>query len=266
MAIFRIQNPDGKPFFEFRAGQYAQLAFRDQPIRDPRPRQFSIASSPKSLDQLEFYAILVRNAPQNGGEGLGVFSGTLWNHGIGDEILYMGPAGRFDLGRTTGREIFCIATGTGLAPYMAMAREMWEEYKLNGPLERRLTIVHGVSYSRELGYRKLLEEMAADPEFGLLYVPTVSRPDQDPDWGPDIARGRANDTCRHILGFPKSGRVDPVVSEEQREALAERLNPENTGVYVCGNPDMITDCRDILAECGFRTEGRESQVIAEDYW
>ncbi len=99
LAIFRIEKTDGEPFFEFKAGQYAQLAFWDQPEGDPRPRQYSIASSPRMLDHLEFYAILVRDSPENPG-GLGVFTGTLWNHKVGDEILFMGPAGRFDLDRT----------------------------------------------------------------------------------------------------------------------------------------------------------------------
>ncbi len=265
LAIFRIEKTDGEPFFEFKAGQYAQLAFWDQPEGDPRPRQYSIASSPRMLDHLEFYAILVRDSPENPG-GLGVFTGTLWNHKVGDEILFMGPAGRFDLDRTSGRDVVCIATGTGLAPYVSMARDMWDEYQRNGPLKRRITIIHGVSYTRELGYRKLLEEMAAERDFGLLYVPTVSRPDQDEDWSAELARGRANDAFRLSMGYPKSGHVDPVISDEYRAALVERLVPESASVYLCGNPDMIADCKAVLADRGFRTEGRESQIVTEDYW
>ena len=265
LAVFRIENAGREPFFNFRAGQYAQIAFSDQPEHDPRPRQFSIASSPRSLDHLEFYAILVRNSPENPG-GLGVFTGTLWDHKIGDEILVMGPAGRFDLTRTSEPEIFCIATGTGLAPFISMVRDMWDEYRQSGPLKRRMTIIHAVSYTRELGYRKLLEEMAGERDFGLLYIPSVSRPDQDEDWNVHLSRGRANDVLRLLLGHPKSGRVDPVISDEHRDALAERLAPEISGVYICGNPDMIADCSGLLVDGDFRTGGAESQVIMEDYW
>ena len=60
------------------------------------------------------------------------FTGTLWKHKVGDEILFMGPAGRFTPDRTVERDIFCIATGTGLAPFVSMAREMWEDYQNNG--------------------------------------------------------------------------------------------------------------------------------------
>ena len=264
-AIFRIEKEGGEPFFEFKAGQYGQLAFWDQPQQDPRPRQFSIASSPTTLDHLEFYAILVRDMPENPG-GLGIFTGTLWNHKVGDEILFMGPAGRFTPDRTVERDIFCIATGTGLAPFVSMAREMWEEYRENGPLERRLTIIHGVSYTCELGYRELLEDMAAERDFGLVYVPTISRPDRDEDWSAELGRGRANDTCRLLLGHPKSGRIDPVISEEYRDMLVDRLKPESASVYLCGNPDMIVDCEGLLADRGFRSGGKDSQIITEDYW
>lgn len=266
LSIFRIQNPDGSPMFGFKAGQYAQLAFWDQPARDPRPRQFSISSSPDTRDHLEFYAILVRNPLPGGGEELGVFTGTLWQHKIGDEILYMGPAGRFELDRTPQPEILCIATGTGLAPYIAMARQMWEQYRAGARPARRLTIIHGVSYSRELTYRRLLEDMAADPEFGLIYVPTISRPDQDPGWTSVLARGRANDILRLLYGHPMSGRVEPKVAEPLRELLTQRLDADRTAVYLCGNPDMIADCKDILSQHGYVTAGRESQVITEDYW
>lgn len=266
LIIFRIENPDRSPIFAFKAGQYAQLAFWDQPERDPRPRQFSIASSPNSRDHLEFYAILVRNRSPDGGEELGVFTGALWRHKIGDEILYMGPAGHFELDRTAQPEVFCVATGTGVAPFIAMARQMREEFKGGGRPPRRLTVVHGVSHTRELGYRRLLEEMAADPEFGLVYVPTVSRPDQDPNWVPGLARGRANDILRSLVGQPQSGRVDPVLSDAQRQLLSQRLDPGQTAVYLCGNPEMIADCKDVLAQRGFPVTGRGSQVITEDYW
>ncbi len=264
-ALFRIEKKGGEPFFEFKAGQYAQLAFWDQPQQDPRPRQFSIASPPHTLDHLEFYAILVRDMPENPG-GLGIFTGALWNHNIGDEILFMGPAGRFTPDRTVERDIFCIATGTGLAPFVSMAREMWEDYRKNGPLQRRLTIIHGVSYTRELGYRNLLEEMAAEPDFGLAYVPTISRADQDGDWSAELGRGRANDACRLLLGHPGAGRVAPVISDEYRGLLTDRLKPESASVYLCGNPDMIADCQGLLADRGFRSGGRDSQIITEDYW
>ena len=267
LAIFTIRNADGKPFPEFDTGQYTQLAFWDQPSDDPRPRQLSIASSPLHLDELEFYVILVRDSIGDGSDRPGVFTGTLWGHKPGDEILYMGrPAGRFTLSRTTQPQIVCIATGTGLAPFVSMARTAWIKYQTTGIVDRPLTIMHGVSYTSQLGYRAELEAMAADPDFGLVYIPSVSRPNGDPGYDTTVCKGRANDLIRLHYGEPMSGRIEPWFSNNVADILTERLAPEKSAVYICGNPDMIADARTTLSSIGFTSEGRDAQVITEDYW
>ena len=267
IAIFTIRHLDGSEFPEFEVGQYTQLAFWDQPTSDPRPRQLSIASSPLDLSHLEFYVILVRDVLDDGSNTPGIFTGTLWNHKPGDEILYMPrPAGRFTLSRTDQPEVICIATGTGLAPFVSMARAAWHTYKKTGKVDRRLTIVHGVSYANQLGYRDELEAMAADSTFGLSYMPTVSRPDADPSYTDLICRGRANDLVRLYFGQEMSGRVEPWFAGELLGELQNRLTPSSAAIYLCGNPDMISDAKPILAANGYGTEGREAQVITEDYW
>ena len=267
IAIFSIARPDGGQFAAFQAGQYVQLALWQQPADDPRPRQFSIASSPFQPDRLEVYVILVRDELPDGGERLGTFTGALWGCRPGDEILCMAhPAGRFLLSRTPQREVICIATGTGLAPFISMARGLWHEYQRTGSIDRRLTIIHGVSHARQLGYRDLLEEMAADEGFGLLYVPTVSRPDGDDDYTSAFCRGRANDLVRLHCGLPKSGRVEPWMPTRYADELRRRVSVSDSAVYICGNPDMIADAKQSLAGQGFEVEGREAQVITEDYW
>ena len=94
IAIFTIRRPDDSDFPEFETGQYTLLAFWDQPADDPRPRQLSIASTPLDRDHLEFYVILVRDSQEDGSNTPGVFTGALWQHKPGDEILYMPQAGR----------------------------------------------------------------------------------------------------------------------------------------------------------------------------
>ena len=267
LAIFTIVRTNGEPFAAFEAGQYTQLAFQDQPANDSRPRQFSIASAPHQLDALEIYAILVRDSQGDGSNNEGVFTGTLWNHQPGDEILFMPrPAGRFVPSRTTQRDLVCVGTGTGIAPFVAMARSFWHEYKDSSKLPRRLTILHGVSHTSQLGYRSELEELASDKGFGLLYVPVISRPGQDPGYEDNMGRGRLNDACRLLCGESKVGRVDPFLPQQTFEALRERLTVAESTAYLCGNPGMISDVKDLLAGKGFNAEGRESQLITEDYW
>ncbi len=267
LAIFTIVRADGDSFAPFESGQCTQLAFWDQPARDPRPRQYSIASAPQDLAALEIYVALVSDAAKDGSNQRGVFTGTLWHHSPGDEILFMPrPTGRFVPSRTSQRDLVCVATGTGLAPFVSMVRGFWRDYQENGESPRRLTILHGVSYASQLGYRAELESMAIDAGFELLYVPVISRPEQDPGYVDSMARGRLNDACRLLCDESKIGRVDPHLPQATLETLRERLTAAGSTAYLCGNPGMIQDVKKLLARRGFNTEGRESQVITEDYW
>lgn len=267
LGIFRIVRPDGEPFFEFKAGQYAQLALWDQPEADVRPRQYSIASSPHERDHLEFYVLLVEDGGALGESEPGVFTGTLWGHRVGDELLYMPrPAGHFVLDRTTGPNIVAVATGTGLAPFVSMAREMEEEARGGKKPERSLTVVHGVSYVNDLGYRGFFERLHADPEIDFTYIPTISRPRWNPAWSENLSAGRANDIVRLAMAEPASGSAEPEMPEALLADLRAKLTPDDAAVYVCGHPGMVKDCSDVLAAHGFQTDGRESQVITEDYW
>ncbi len=267
LAIFRLARPDAEPFFEFKAGQYAQLALWDQPEADVRPRQYSIASSPYDLDELEFYVLLVEEAGALGEGEPGVFTAALWGHRVGDEVLYMPrPAGHFVLDRTTGPNIVAVATGTGLAPFVSMARQMDTDVRNGKKLERGLTLVHGVSYVSDLGYKEFFERLHADPQIDFTYIPTISRPRWNPTWSDGLSAGRANDVIRLAMGEPVSSAVQPEMPDPLLTLLRDRLNPADAAVYVCGHPGMIKDCSEVLAAHGFKTEGRDSQVITEDYW
>ena len=73
------------------------------------------------------------------------------------------------------------------------------------------------------------------------YVPTVSRPNENPGWS----------GC--------TGRVEAIVESQLDE---HGLTPETATLYVCGNPEMITAVEEIAAERGFPPE----QVRKELYW
>ena len=267
LGLFHITRPDGEPFHEFKAGQYAQLALWAQPDEDPRPRQYSIASSPYELDHLEFYIYLVESGGALGDDQPGVLTSALWSHRVSDEILFMArPGGRFVLDRTPQPNIIAVATGTGLAPFISMVRQMKEDLRRGEPPQRTLTLIHGVSYTSDLGYRALLDECASDPDLGFTYIPTISRPHQSPAWDDRLSAGRANDLIRFALSETSSGSVAAEVPGPYLDTLRARLTPEDAAVYICGHPGMIQDCSGVLAARGYVTTGRESQVITEDYW
>jgi ferredoxin--NADP+ reductase len=74
--------------------------------------------------------------------------------------------------------------------------------------------------------RKLSEEVD-----WLTYIPTVSRPWEDPDWKGET--GRVDDIVRKYLD------------------AAEDFTPETAVAYACGHPQMIENVRGILRRAGF---------------
>ena len=150
----------------------------------------------------------------------------------------IGPKGKFLLEPDDDRTHLYISTGTGIAPFISMVRETM----LHGA-PRKTVLINGCSYADELGYVPELEAWQADPEYRLTYVPTISR-GTDPrnaGWG------------------GKVGRAEQVIEDVCRE---QGLEPEQTVVYICGNPEMILNAEQLLLDRGFP----ELHVKKELYW
>ena len=241
VAIFRFK-PKDHDLFEFVAGQYATLGLDvgDEFV----PRAYSIASSPSERDYLELYINVIAQ---------GRLTPSLFNLRYGDEIYYMGPKGVFTLARSNAPHLLLIATGTGLAPYVSMLRRLSIEQSQGKPHGRMITLAHGVRYTADLGYRWELDGLSRHKEFNFLYVPMVSRPQEDRHWMPEVGRGRATALLESVT---------PGVLPEgfDAEEVQTRYPPGSTAVYLCGNPDMITDARSILSAKGY------DEIYTEEYW
>jgi ferredoxin--NADP+ reductase len=166
------------------------------------------------------------------------FTTLLWRLPIGHGMRMIGPKGKFLLEPDDDRTHLLISTGTGIAPFISMMRELQAEGR-----PRRAVVLHGCSYVEELGYRYLLEGWERDGTYPLAYVPTISRPD-DP---------------RNSGWTGRTGRVEAVVHDVARDL---GLRPEKTVVYICGNPDMILNVESILMDAGYP----EFHVKKELYW
>jgi ferredoxin-NADP reductase len=212
--------------FPFEPGQYATLGLvgHDGPKLIQRP--MSVSSSADDLSEYEFFIRLVDG---------GGFTPLLWELNLGDPINIKGPKGKFLL-QDDGRRALFVASGTGLAPFISMI----ETLRVRGQ-QHHIVLLHGVSHPQDLAWREPLTKLEEDGEFPLRYVATVSRPANAPDW--DGA----------------TGRVEAIV-EGQMEELG--LAPENTTLYLCGNPDMITAVDEIATRRGFPPE----QIRKELYW
>jgi ferredoxin--NADP+ reductase len=104
-------------------------------------------------------------------------------------------------------------------------------------------MLNGCSYVGELGYREELEAFEHDRTYPVTYVPTISRPN-DP---------------RNAGWTGRTGRAGQVVQDVCKDL---HLRPDQTVVYICGNPDMIINAETVLMDSGFP----EFHVKKELYW
>ena len=214
----------------FKPGQYATLGVRDGEHVIERP--YSIVSSPLE-DEIEFFFELV---PQGG------LTPLIYRLQPGDKMLMRRQAkGLFILDTKSGhKRHYLVSTVTGVAPYVSMARTLSLENRTGKPGERELLILQAASRSCEFGYREELAGLAQEHEW-LRYVPTVSRPWEDPGWQGEL--GRAEDVLRKYLD-------------------SFGCRPSDSTVYLCGHPDMIKNAQGILVRCGFLKE----YIREEIYW
>lgn len=225
----RVEALDVLPF---EPGQFLQLGL---PLGDKHVhRPYSVASPHGSC--LEFFIVLVPD---------GELTPHLYRLSVGDQIdVSDKPAGRFTLSHgPLGSTLWLIATGTGLAPYIAMLRagQVWKQYE-------RVVLVHGVRYGNDLAYREELEGFQDRNPSRFAYIPTTSRDDHF-----------------HAL----TGRISTLLdSGELEDRAGERFEAERSGVMLCGNPAMLDEMEQLLIARGLTRHRSKSpgQIVVERYW
>lgn len=219
---------NGEPT-HFEPGQYMTIGvYADGKIVQ---RPYSVASAPRDAGELgyEFYVRLVPILR---------FTTLLWRLDEGHGMRMIGPKGKFMLEPDDDRTHVFVSTGTGIAPFISMTREL-----IAAGTPRKTVMLHGCSFQDELGYRDILEAWQNDRTYPMTYVPTISRPN-DP---------------RNAGWTGRTGRAEAVVADVCKDL---GLRPDRTVVYICGNPDMILNVERVLMDRGFP----EFHVKKELYW
>jgi ferredoxin/flavodoxin---NADP+ reductase len=222
-------DPGGE--FNFAPGQYATLGVDGPEKRRERP--YSIVSSPHEKE-IEFFFELVPH---------GELTPQLYHLQSGDELLMRKvPKGRFMLETSRGRsKHLLVCTVTGVAPFVSYVRSLhrdWKEGRFSG--DHELFLLNGASRSWEFGYLDELQKFARETPW-LRYVPTISRPWDDRNWGGEI------------------GRVDDLL---RKYTDAWGISGANAIGYLCGHPAMIQNSKGILERIGFTKEVLKEEV----YW
>jgi ferredoxin--NADP+ reductase len=204
----------------------------------PLMRAYSIAS-PNYEEELEFFSIKVQDGP---------LTSILQNIKIGDELFVSSkPTGTLVVDHLLpGRNLYLIATGTGLAPFISIIQdpEVYERYD-------NVICTHGVRYVSELAYQDLIENSLPKNEFfgeevteQLIYYPTVTREDFR-------NQGRLTDLMTSGKLFEDIGLPTP--------------DPEQDRFMICGSPSMLKDTCDIIDGWGFKEsrQGIKAHYVIE---
>lgn len=225
------------PEVTFTAGQFAKLALPAPPgSKEPmlgRPYSFV---NPPGAPAHEFYLVVVPEGPLSPRLAALVPGDRLW--------LLARANGFFTIDEVPpAPSLWCLATGTGLGPFLSMLRTPapWQKFP-------RVVLVHAVRYARELVYAEEIVGIArAHPE-AFRFVPVVSREE-------------------HSAAL--RGRIPALLADGQIEARAGRvLGPDTAHAMLCGNPQMVDDTQALLGDRGMRRHRRREpgHITVETYW
>ena len=226
--------------YRFVPGQFARIGVQDEASGANIWRAYSIASA--SYDEhLEFFSVVVPG---------GAFTSRLSRLREGDPILVERKSyGFLTTDRfAAGRDLWMLATGTGLAPFLSILHEFetWESYD-------NLVLVQSVRTQSELAYEDLIrgfEKSEYYAEFArkLRYVRIVTR---------EPVEGTLRDRVTKLLA---SGVLE--------ENVGLRLDHDRSRIMLCGNPEMVEDSRKLLLSRGFRLSrrGEPGHLAVENYW
>ena len=285
LSLFRVVGADGARFPSYEAGQYIALRRDDclltrkvkegdevryVPDLDAEGKQkrgsvthsYSIASAPFESAEgnfLEFYVVLER-----GRDGvLGRFTESLFR-GVesheNDRLAYVERiVGDFTLAkRAQGFDhVLMVGTGTGLAPFVSMIKQLHHDAQAGKRAPQRYTLVHANRTFEELAYHRELLEIEKAKTLDFVYVASVSRPVARDLSDPQIGSGRANNLLRHIFDLPAkdAGATPPALPRTRgKEMVRERIDPKRTVVLTCGNPNGMADIAAIAAQTGMKFE------------
>jgi NAD(P)H-flavin reductase/ferredoxin len=201
----------------YTAGQYAEIRIPAAAgAQAGAPRSYSFAGAPGregARSQVEFFIRKV---------AAGAFTEWLFKHASpGAELELQGPYGDFHL-RPGPRPILCIAGGSGLAPIKAML----EQAQIERPEPRDLMLIFGARTQADLYAQAQLDALAGSWPGRFEVVPVLSAEPEDSDWSG--ARGL----------------VPALLAQRTSGDLADH------DVYLCGPPQMIDACLEVLSARG----------------
>lgn len=232
--FFRTERPQE---FRFRSGEFVMIGLPPEAMAQDGGqaktiwRAYSIAS-PAWEEDIDFFSIKVEDGP---------LTSKLQKIKVGDRIwMRKKPTGTLvHDALIPGRNLFLLATGTGIAPFASIIRdpetyEKFEKVYLIHTCREVAELQYGRDLIAEIRDHEILSEIVGDK---LVHYATTTREDSE-------CMGRMTDLMR-------SGKL-------YEDLGIEPLNKADDRVMICGSMAMLQDCKQLCEDAGL-VEGSNSQ-------
>lgn len=241
-----VLEPLEKNKLNFKPGEYLQfdipvyqkLAFSNFDIEEPYQhiwsnknlfkntvtnkircrRNYSMANNPNEGNYFHFN-IRLAEAPAGLDCSSGVGSSYIFHLKEGDEITALGPFGDFHI-QDTHKEMVYIGGGAGMAPLHSHINHLFETLKTT----RKVSYWYGARSKQDLFYTNYFENLANSFQNFNFHI-ALSEPIQEDYW---------------------QGHTGFIHTVLEMNYLNQHPEPKNVEYYLCGPPQMILACRELL--------------------
>ena len=210
----KILNLEIPKNFSYKSGQFVMISVDE-------------VKNPEKPEQLRWSAFSIASSPLE--KNLELIVGIKTHFGVtkyigekvkeGSFINIRGPYGFFNLEKA--EEYIFVAIGTGIAPIISLIRNLLES-KSNAPI----TLFYGVRCDETFYYGKELEKLSKENS-NFKLIATASR-EESPAW--KCSRGYVQELLEKYVPPKKKSGIK---------------------VYLCGNPQMVSDATEIFYKKGF---------------
>lgn len=209
--LLRLSNDK---HFLYQAGQFVTL-IAEIAGKDVR-RAYSIASPPpRDEKHAEYIELIVKHVPG------GAMTSYLFSLKEGSSIRLAGPFGKFILKEPIQEGDIFMATGSGIAPFMAMLRKVFRDHN-----PKQFYLFFGAKTQEEIIYaEELLTWNRIHDNFH--FIPCLSEPVEDWDGETGYVQDKLHDYIKEF---------------------------KNKQAYLCGIPMMVSQARDRLMKLGMKEE------------